>query len=872
VDACLEIDKNYNISQNYSCEYNGIGSTPMSIPHRVGDTALDQGGDLLIDRYELGCRFTRGDPIAIPESGASYYDRGGARRNGNDNNYWPLFRGYRSIETTEDSSTPFKGCGGVHSRTKGPEGIADEYPSGFTPEYYRILQGDCIGNHSDTLYTNPCTTAQLEDGHVNRYTVSTPGLNFNETEGDCSEDTASQPTTLSTKVKGHYAPNFVMQSEFLAVFHNTFTPGHNGGDYSLPFEGPTTSALSDSAELNALTGMFGSHCSINLAAIDGSGYMKPRWLSVGQMHSSRTNFKGTTGTLYSKTVNEITEVNASTTPPLTFYNGNEGDGSTASFKLPSASLRNSPRYRGTTRLSRIFSSNSSKLPPLGKLSSEQAQYLCSDYFVQVGFASNNGNFAPEQAIKPKRPLRRPESVTSAAWNETYDDATISTIENSSSTGSCNAANKNNSGIGFSKGNLIDNRLAHNALARVPMMTGSSTYSGLSNNTTPHHTERCVSKFGIQDIIGNVSEHNSERIFCDYSMDAIWIGPVTGTWGTGQDAINQGAGGPDINYFNTNPQRLSGAVLKSGQPTDESNDVFELRFREGESTITDVKPWVQIGVDSGYCSVVDDNPLKRTGAVDFFKNISTGVWSPLYNPGGALNTGLAERTQPDQISVLGWRNGDGRFLDFGPQSIGAPINKANTLSLEELSGNKYFNTVIGLPLMCSSGSCADPSLSPPFDNTVVTTTALASNILEIDEPAIIEDFPVGNSSISHMGISDFDYPVLGHTNMTVRPNSTNFNIVSAVVVDNSTTMGNPEWVIKNFPGDFTVGDIIEVYRVRWDVARGTEFTIVSGGKSNVAQSGRYTASWIPAAVEGVATDSGTAQITSGTRCAVMINQD
>ena len=44
-------------TDHYKCVYNGVGSVGSSI----GNTYYDQGGDLLVDRFEMGCRWTRGD-------------------------------------------------------------------------------------------------------------------------------------------------------------------------------------------------------------------------------------------------------------------------------------------------------------------------------------------------------------------------------------------------------------------------------------------------------------------------------------------------------------------------------------------------------------------------------------------------------------------------------------------------------------------------------------------------------------------------------------------------------------------------------------------------------------------------------------------
>lgn len=871
---CLEINKTPSVTQNYSCDYNGIGSTPLTIPHMVGETALDQGGDLLIDRFELGCRYTRGDLISIPESGASYFDPGFVKRNPNDDNSWPLFKGYRTIGTVEDPTTPFKGCGGEHSETRGALGVALEYPVGFVAEYNKTIQGDCIGNHKETVYTKTCTTAELTDGWISQATFMVPGLKMMGPLPESCEvavDTVSHPTTLQTKYSEYYAPNFVMQSEFLAVFHNAYS----GGAQNLAIPGPTTTSLADSQVLSSNWNWTMNNCSINLAAIDGSGYTRPRWFGMENLHTYRTSFKGATNPLYSKTVDEITEVKASTAAPLTFYNGVEGDGTAAAFKLPNASLRNSPRYRGTTRLSRVMTSNSAKLPSLGRLSSEQSVHLCNNYFVQVGFATDAGNFAPEQAVKPKRPLRRLESITAAAWNETYDAATITDLENSMNTGSCNNATKNNTGVSISKGSTHANRGSFSNSNKLPGITGSSPYTGLSTQTDWFHTEKCVSRYGIQDMIGNVSEYNSDRIFCDYSQDSLNMGAVNGAWGGGQSIKNTSAGSPTFGVWNTNHQRDYTLVAKDGVLTGDIPVQFKINFRDATPSTTAVAPWANIGVDSGYCSPVDGNPSKRTSPFNAFKDVATNTWTSVFLPGGVLNTAIVEMAQPDQDAVYGWRNGDGRFLDFGPQSIGAPINKADTLSLAGASGNKYFNPIVGLPLQCNNNSCADPSLDLPIDNLDITTTALKPNVIVgVDiEPANIIDFPIGNSTITHAGVSEFQFSAAGEEIMKVTPyNSYGYEVLTEVTVDDPVSMANRVEVYKSFPSDFKTNTDLKYWQVRWDVYRGTEFTMTSGGKSTDTGTGRYSATWIAAAVYGAPNGAGTGDITSGARCGVMINQD
>ena len=199
-----------------------------------------------------------------------------------------------------------------------------------------------------------------------------------------------------------------------------------------------------------------------------------------------------------------------------------------------------------------------------------------------------------------------------------------------------------------------------------------------------------------------------------------MGSVTSNWSGGTGAINAGgADGVKFPFFNSTSERNNWVIMRQGSPKT-GNTSFEMRFNDTTyPTRTDFKPWIEISVDSGYCSIVDDLPTRRTQATDIFKDISTGFWTPIYFAGGALNTAMISKTQDDQDAIKNWRNGDGRFLDFGPMGIGAALNKANTLALNlngitspssETASSKYFNPWIGLPLKCQSSSCNWPQAS------------------------------------------------------------------------------------------------------------------------------------------------------------------
>jgi hypothetical protein len=877
---CLELDKLPNKDSNYACTYNGIAARPKSIPHRVGDTALDQGGDLLVDRHELGCRYTRGEKTATPEAGTSVFALDpAARRHPNDQNFYPLFKGYRTVGQIEDPSTPFRGCVGFTSNSLGATGTGADYPSGFVPEYNRYLQGDCLGSHLDHVASGSCTALQYANGAYSTINVNVPGAETfpGAATTDCSSNPPNYPTNYFDKYTGWWAPNLVMQSEFLAVFYNNYPGSISTNERHATVEGPNVGSLASSRILNSdfWNTPSSASCSINLASIDSSGYMKPRWMSVNELGLKKIKFKNSNPNLLSKTVDELSEVVANTVEPLTLYNGVEGDGTTASFKLPATNLRSNSRFFGSTRISKILSSNSAKLPPLGRVTSEVAETLCGNYYIQTGIASDNGFFSPDSSPKAKRPLRRVESITASAWSETLNSAAIVAVEKSTSSGSCVNSIKNVGNSNSVKGDLLGNIMTvRSPISNIPIVTGSSPYNATMANSQTIHSANCISRYGIQDMVGNVTEANSERIFCDYSQDAIYLGPVTGVWGGGSAAQNVGAGGPDYSFFNLNSERDSWAVLKSGTPTANDGNAFEIRFRSGDSARTDVKPWVKVSTGSGYCSIVDSKPSKRTGATDFFKDVSTGYWNSMFSPGGGLNTSVVERSQNDQEAVKTWRNGDGRYLDFGPSGIGAALSKKDNIALTGATAlSKYFNPIIGLPLKCENFSCNDPILQIPIDNTSVTTSALEPNIISgLDDIPAITDWDVGNSSITSLGIADYTYPDLGYTVTTVPMISGGVGsappeILQAVLVDDPITMGNPIQITKQFPQDFNPGDPFEYYRVYWTVERGALFGLVSGGGSSASTTGRYTASVTRASAWDGSTD-----ISRGVRCAIMINQD
>ncbi len=907
---CLTFNRDPDIARNYSCTYNGIGARPKSLPHRVDDTMLDQGGDLLVDRFELGCRFTRGHAIENAASGFSNFEIDRERPRP-DVNHFPTFRGVRtigdSLTAIEDENGKFMGCTGQHSESRdNPSDVTDSYPPSsptldiVQQSHFRFIQGDCMGSHSDIIATKQCTSPQYSGNRFDFVTFSVPGPNeiFKTSPQDCSTSVSSEPSHAESRYHGVWAPNKIMQSEFLAVFYNRHATSLISTSYFPWIEGPSSTSLSDTNRLNEQNyenNLSASQCSINLAAIDTEGYMKPRWIDVNSLGNKQIKFKGNNPVLNDLTVSQLTEVNASTTGPLTFYNGREEDSppTAAAFKLPRAILRESNRYWDTTRVAKIYSSNSAKLPPLGRLNPDVAQTICRNYFVQTGIASSDGStFAPNSPVLPKRLMRRWDSVIASSWPEHFTTTTIDSIEKFSNPGSCNNSDRNYRGEQIKRGSIIRNRIGSTdgSVLDSPILTGSSFYNGFQSHTDGSNTEKCISRFGVQDIPGNMAEVNSDRIFCDYKQDEIRVGDVSNGWAGGVNAVDKGDPmGVSIPYFNETDHRDK-PLLESGRLiTDPSTTVgFEIRFANGDPPLTSPpKPFVNISTDSGYCSVVDNDSNRRAEGEDVFKD-ADGNWMSVINPGGGVNTTIVENPQEDQDVIYTWRNGDGRFLDFGTKGIGAPLNYNNTLSLSNsgitpilgvTTQSKYFSPTLGIPLVCPTGACDNSS----SDTTMVRADSLTAINPALDTAPSITDFPLGNSQIFNQGISEFRFDVDGYYEEPVpeldEESPSYSKIIEYVTVPSRAAMAEPNFGKRNnpndlvfqyrdYPEDFISGDTIRVYDLRWLTPRNTTFGLVSGGGASTPFSGRFTAS--VSRVTGAI--YGSREVDQGGRCAVMINQE
>ena len=886
---CLSMEKSIDLADNYSCSYNGIGSTGKSFPYRTGNTKYDQLGDLLIDRFELGCRFTRGDLIDVPENGVSHFDRTGVRPgHPGDQEIYPQFQGYRTTGTLVDPTTPFKGCIGRQSLA------SSTTPPGYTASYNQYIHGDCTGSSGIHLYPRACTAEELDRG-ISGFYYAVPGLPARTDMLDCSNSNPANPSHYAALIADEQTlRSYEMHSEFLGVFHNRFL--HTSTPRSAPVWGPVAGNITAQQDLRTTHWSGTNQCAINLASIDSEGYMKPRWVEVDRLVGG-IRFKGSYGNLIEKTVNEITEVETNPANPPTLFNGFQEDtiAPLAEFRLPATNLRHqtNARYRATSQLGKIIASNSSKLPPLASISQQAGEALCATNWVQVGIANDTNQFAAISDVKKKRLIRRTESVTASAWPEHFDEDNIIAIEKNDpvTAGSCMSSARNNFGWAIGKGDYINNANTlysgmNYTASYLPLLTGSSPYNSFSTLPQSEHSDKCVSKYGVQDAVGNLSEMNSEQIFCDYSGDQMYLGPVKTGWPGTKETREMGDVDPQVSFFNLESEREGWYVLYHDPANGSGQETLKFHFLAPDgvtiaSTISaypnhKLAPWVVRDTNSGYCSVVDSNANTRVSGGNFAD--LTGSWNNIFLPGGALNTTMISRAQSfDQKSINQLRNGDGFFLDFGPNSLMPALNFPNTNALfstsvatdEEalaIAQGKYFNPIVGLPIKCNNNSCDNPLLASPNDNRSLSTDALDDNLEVVDPAPSINNFPVGNSQVYNPGLSTYTMPGPGIETRQVLETSGAYpmQVLTSITFDSA---GNEvARTQKTFPDDFQIESEVQLYRMVWDVARGSVFMTVSGGSTRVDRSGRYTAQFQATGSLGWNTYS------RGVRCAVMVNED
>lgn len=904
--ACLEIDKEIDHNNHYRCNYNGVGNRPKGFPWVMAETVIDQGGDLLIDRFELGCNITRGDNIADPSDpevykrGASYFkiDPDGFDATTSDD-----FLGYASDADGNATLTPFRGCIQIQGK-HGPSRPIATYDGG---NYKKILFGDCFDTNSTTLPLNEC--ASLINGSQTVVAVY-PGFKEKPagTERTClasdnnnfdDPKVAYAPTGKPSYFDRSYLRRVVTQGEFAAVHFNKVNSRHSA--YQTPVYGPTT----DGTSFQSINGMYGSYslnasCRLNLAAMGSDGW-ESRWLSTAEMTSTLAH-NGGRQNLTTKTVGEVLAMNNiyNQSPTGTLYKNPEASDS---------NFLNSARYNKDTPLSRIFSSNNAKLPPLTGLSLPQMQAVCGSYKVAVGYKPDDSGFVTVAPAKSKRLMRRQEYVAAAAWptnasatvnpqSVDYNNTTIANIEIGIGNAGC---------VGPTKVGADNDQKAGLDISpqKFGLSTGASTYvmtgSSKRDNSVNSNSELCISRYGIQDVVGNLWESVSNKLFCDYSKDSLYYGDkIAGIGDKGKSAQLKRIYGADdymsdYHYFITRYDAVPPL-----------NDGARIKLPDGSFT-TAPMPWADVNPDSGYCSIVDDDSLRAYSTLSVSDPTPTSVYfrdsdafRNILRPNGTVDSYVVTRENDvDKMSPDYLRNGDGYFLNFGKANLAPQLSQSHTVALDASRGipateytakGPYFNPYIGMPLSCNGESICDSNSS---DNKEVTTSYFNSNYFSGLIPPTIANFPTGNSQIYFTGISAFSintstltldptapsyWPqqLIYQVNTGASMNDFSFEIISPYTIMNTgitvnNVIDSDGDGILDAPQTYTGLQDTTLYmtRIGWNIPRFSQLGLTSGGSYQMSGNGRYT---MTNNVVGPQERYMMSDIDYGVRCSILINEN
>lgn len=865
---CDEIERpvKTGLGQYYACDYKGLGSSSIQRPWNVDKTVYDLGGDLLVDRNELGCNFTRGRVDS--NFSASTYTGALADFQGD----------------SDTGGQPFRGC---HNPSGKPDGVSGYGPTDLPANpadegqtYKEVVKGDCWGADKAFLTTNFCATppgngvSQIynrifpgADGHIADNSGSAACENLGDTvNGDPNAGGAG----VKIKNNGYDFDAVTAQAEYGAVYYMRRRVD-NSNWYNFPQ--PWLYAGSDK-ELTMTNSV--NRCFINLPVADttNSGKWKARWIATNQLFKEDNgstylkykDFETNTGTtdismeLISATVNDVlasTQLHDAT-----------------KAAAPGASFIGLDRFdKDTTPLAKIFSSNAAKLPPLDGFSQKDLHKICNTYKVQQTASSPSGDLVGIDTVKSKRSWRRKEQVVASAWPNFYDETKITNLENGvfddGVQRGCNTLgrvlNLNN---GKRNGDNLDSVFPEDLTSGYnPVLhTGSGTGLFTGNPST----EKCVSKFGIQDHIGNRGEWTGDRIYCNFGQDVMVFGP---------------AGVPDLGSTHI-PYRTSGCITYD-ETTGSCNNSGDNSWWFDPANYT---VQVQEFPGSGQCSVVQESG-NRDGVAYLNGSSMNSVFAPTSVFPSGINENIVlgiAQNHFDIGSMDSLRNGDGYFLDFGDVNIAPRIARDNSLQLRTPGGTderlaRFFNPVIGFPLDCSPGTCTD---SP--DNMLAANSQLfakwgAGGYSDVVTPTF-QNWPLGNSDIQNTGISSINASNSTTFNSLTSPDGYKYyqflsnpiaanNNLAAQGVNNEQfyapyTFGSPGTNNKVATEFQAAADDTYYVTYNWTIPRNTRLFFRVGGGSDTARAGRYFLHLMGDAVDWMRRR----EYRSGGRCVVMVNDE
>jgi hypothetical protein len=137
-----------------------------------------------------------------------------------------------------------------------------------------------------------------------------------------------------------------------------------------------------------------------------------------------------------------------------------------------------------------------------------------DFHLIDTYADNAGT--PNGAAEKKRLSRQKEWRAAAAWSPTLTNSNIITMENGGGVGRCNTNNDRNT-LGLN-GTVSGTR---------QFLLGYDTHGGALETGSKVSTANCQSRYGIQDLVGNLYEWASDQITCDDNLGYSCHGVASG---------------------------------------------------------------------------------------------------------------------------------------------------------------------------------------------------------------------------------------------------------------------------------------------------------------------------------------------------------
>jgi len=825
--VCQELGKTYStdMSEFYTCDWNGVGSRSLGVPWVAGETIYDFGADLLMDRFELGCNYTRGDY----SNADSYFTSAGFD-----------FKG------TSDGGGLFKGCliraesssSQIQSGANHPA-VGSSYAN---PYQYRV--GDCLGTSMARISPNTIACADPSRARLNTYLI--PGLSNADGLDDCTsvDHLAINYFNIYAGLEANKYSQHVAQSEHAAVFYNRADLIAHEWTNGAPFYRASGGDGINNLNLTASQGGFPSSCMINLPVQDststpeGDGRLKPRWIPIDQLDKLVYDRSGASQASFNILTSTLGQVHSLSQ----FFDGTKN-------ALPPLSYRTSynGRYDDNTPLARIFSSNDAKLPALDSISHEQANRICQTYELSVGiYDQDTDNFVPTEDNLRKRLMRRTEGLVANAFPKEFDDVKINNIESGTNlenpktagivfNGSCNSFERaiEDGQLDFDtrSGELMGTRLpsSYNGSAVSPARPEFITSSGFYDpNSQNMNTQVCTSRYGVHDLVGNSEEYSSEKLFCDFSGETFYLGQ--------ENMVSN-----SILYNNSN--MYDGNIYKA---------------------------WVLSDPNTGKCSMVEEGSA-RTGMFS-----SDGIMNIIFNVFGNVNTNMIlAQNLFDQNNVSYLRNGDGYFMDFGQNRLGSPISINDTLALTfdsvvvsrskggaDPRRGKYFSPIFGMPLECDGLAC-----NTTTDNKSITTTEFRTLTGEAASSFVIASYPTGNGQIISDGMSEITEYVEGRSPDTY---DYQYNYITSIYPLGDGTGANSYYtyyseVNGGFLKSSQIADGTVAKDAHWRVQRQQPLAIRNFGGSRFNGTGRYAAN-----IQGLS-EYYQRYKEVGTRCAVRLNE-